>query len=146
MAPILGAIADSGGYRKRFLFILAIVGAVTTASLSLVPEGGWPAALALYLLASVGYYIKIYGGQWGTVLQITFLFGALVVLFGDISQTEGAVLLHEVARAIAKLSNRETGEAIEGELKGKRLKPRVGIMSFRKAWQNFHPDSTEVDF
>ena len=56
MAPILGAIADSGGYRKRFLFILAIVGAVTTASLSLVPEGGWPAALALYLLASVGYY------------------------------------------------------------------------------------------
>ena len=56
LAPLLGAIADSGGYRKRFLFLLAIVGAVSTASLSLVPEGGWPAALLVYLLASVGYY------------------------------------------------------------------------------------------
>jgi UMF1 family MFS transporter len=56
MAPVLGAIADSGGYRKRFLFMLAIVGAVATASLSLVGEGGWPTALVLFALASVGYY------------------------------------------------------------------------------------------
>lgn len=56
LAPVLGAIADSGGYRKRFLFMLAIVGAVATASLSLVDEGGWPVALALFALASVGYY------------------------------------------------------------------------------------------
>ena len=38
------------------------------------------------------------------------------------------------------------GEAIGGELKGKRLTQRVGIMSFRKAWQNFHPDSKDVEF
>jgi MFS transporter, UMF1 family len=56
LAPVLGAIADSGGYRKRFLFILAVVGAVTTASLSLVGEGAWPLALILFALASVGYY------------------------------------------------------------------------------------------
>ena len=56
LAPVLGAIADSGGYRKRFLFILAVVGAVTTASLSLVGEGAWPLALFLFALASVGYY------------------------------------------------------------------------------------------
>ncbi len=56
LAPILGAIADSGGYRKRFLFILAVVGAVATASLSLIDEGGWVAALSLFMLASVGYY------------------------------------------------------------------------------------------
>ncbi len=38
------------------------------------------------------------------------------------------------------------GEAIGGELTGKRLTPRVGIMSFRRAWQNFHPDSEDVSF
>ena len=56
MAPVLGAIADSGGYRKRFLFILAVLGAVATASLSLINMGGWPWALALFMLASIGYY------------------------------------------------------------------------------------------
>ncbi len=56
LAPVLGAIDDSGGYRKRFLFLLAVVGAVTTASLSLVGEGAWPLALVLFALASVGYY------------------------------------------------------------------------------------------
>jgi UMF1 family MFS transporter len=56
MAPVLGAIADSGGYRKRFLFVLAIVGAVATASLSLVGKGAWPLALVLFAVASVGYY------------------------------------------------------------------------------------------
>jgi UMF1 family MFS transporter len=56
MAPVLGAIADSGGYRKRFLFILAVLGAVATASLSLIDVGGWPWALALFMLASIGYY------------------------------------------------------------------------------------------
>jgi len=56
LAPILGAIADSGGYRKRFLFVLAVLGAVTTASLSLIDEGGWTWALGLFMLASIGYY------------------------------------------------------------------------------------------
>jgi len=56
LAPVLGTIADSGGYRKRFLFMLAILGAVTTASLSLVAEGGWPWALLLFVMASIGYY------------------------------------------------------------------------------------------
>jgi MFS transporter, UMF1 family len=56
LAPILGAIADSGGYRKRFLFVLVVVGAIATASLSLVGKGDWPLALLLFMLASVGYY------------------------------------------------------------------------------------------
>jgi len=55
-APVLGAIADSGGYRKRFLFILVIVGAVSTAALGLVSKGGWPLALTLFVMASIGYY------------------------------------------------------------------------------------------
>jgi UMF1 family MFS transporter len=56
LAPILGAIADSGGYRKRFLFVLTVMGAVSTAALSLVGYGEWPLALAFFVLASIGYY------------------------------------------------------------------------------------------
>lgn len=55
-APIFGTIADAGGYRKRFLFVLAMIGAVMTAALGLVGKGEWPLALGVYLLASVGYY------------------------------------------------------------------------------------------
>ena len=56
MAPMLGAIADSGGYRKRFLVALTVVGAVSTAALSLVGMGDWFWALALFIIASIGYY------------------------------------------------------------------------------------------
>lgn len=56
MAPVLGAIADSGGYRKRFLVVLTVMGAVSTAALSLVGTGDWFWALALFIVASIGYY------------------------------------------------------------------------------------------
>ena len=55
-APVLGTIADAGGFRKRFLVIFAVVGAAMTAALGLVPEGNWPWALGLYVLASAGFY------------------------------------------------------------------------------------------
>lgn len=55
-APVLGAIADAGGYRKRFLVIFAFVGAAMTAALALPGEGNWQWALALYLVASIGFY------------------------------------------------------------------------------------------
>jgi putative PEP-CTERM system histidine kinase len=37
---------------------------------------------AIYLLTmgSAGYYLRYFGGSWGSVMQVTFLFGALVVL------------------------------------------------------------------
>lgn len=39
---------------------------------------------AIYLLAmgSAGYYLRYFGGDWGAVMQVTFLFGALVLLAG----------------------------------------------------------------
>ena len=56
LAPIFGTIADAGGYRKRFLLVLALIGATMTASLALVGEGDWPWALGFYLVASIGFY------------------------------------------------------------------------------------------
>ena len=55
-APVFGTIADAGGYRKRFLFVLALVGAVTTAALGFVGQGQWAIAMGVYLFASIGYY------------------------------------------------------------------------------------------
>ncbi len=56
LAPVFGTIADAGGYRKRFLLALALCGAAGTAGLGVTPQAWWQAALALYLVGSVGYY------------------------------------------------------------------------------------------
>ncbi|CAH1197987.1 Sensory transduction histidine kinases [Candidatus Nitrotoga sp. BS] len=39
---------------------------------------------ALYLLAmsAAGYYLRYFGGSWGAVMQVTFLFGAVALLVG----------------------------------------------------------------
>ncbi len=55
-APLLGTLADVGGYKKRLLFAFASLGALMTVGLSLVGEGSWPSALTLYLFAMVGFY------------------------------------------------------------------------------------------
>ena len=56
VAPIFGTIADSGSYRKRFLIVLALAGAIATVGLAFVGKGGWQLALAFYMIASVGFY------------------------------------------------------------------------------------------
>lgn len=38
------------------------------------------AGIYMLLMALAGYYIKVYGGAWGTALQIAFLAGAVMVL------------------------------------------------------------------
>ena len=39
---------------------------------------------AIYLLTmgSAGYYLRYFGGSWGSVMQVTFLFGAVILLVG----------------------------------------------------------------
>jgi UMF1 family MFS transporter len=55
LAPLLGAIADRGSAKKRFLFSFAGLGVAATGALYLVGRGDWPAAFLLYVLASVGF-------------------------------------------------------------------------------------------
>lgn len=38
------------------------------------------AGIYMVLMSTVGYYIKFYGGEWGTVLQIAFMAGAFTVM------------------------------------------------------------------
>lgn len=54
-APILGAIADRGTAKKRFLLGFACLGVMTTSSLYLVSAGNWHMALVLYALGTIGF-------------------------------------------------------------------------------------------
>ena len=54
-APILGAIADGGGMRKRFLGAFTGLGVVASAGLFFVGQGDWSTAAIVYVLASVGF-------------------------------------------------------------------------------------------
>ncbi|MGD8907661.1 MAG: MFS transporter, partial [Gammaproteobacteria bacterium] len=54
-APILGAIADRGGNRKKFLATFAMLGVVMTAAMAWVQAGEWQMGLLLYALGTVGF-------------------------------------------------------------------------------------------
>jgi len=54
-APILGAIADKGTSKKKFLMFFAYMGVVMTSSLYMVSKGNWPVAVMLYVFATVGF-------------------------------------------------------------------------------------------
>ncbi|NIM26786.1 MAG: MFS transporter [Gammaproteobacteria bacterium] len=55
LAPILGAIADRSGARKRYLLLFAGMGIVMTGCLALVAQGQWPIAVFIYLFALIGF-------------------------------------------------------------------------------------------
>jgi len=55
LAPVLGAIADRGGSRKRFLLSFALLGAALTAALSTLEQGDWQRAWLLYVGATIGF-------------------------------------------------------------------------------------------
>jgi len=55
LAPVLGAVSDQFGAKKRFLALFAFLGAAATASLGLV-HGGHPVlALCIFVTANVGF-------------------------------------------------------------------------------------------
>jgi UMF1 family MFS transporter len=54
LSPILGAIADHAGIRKRMLGVFLALGASSTAAMALIGEGDWQFAAALFMLANIG--------------------------------------------------------------------------------------------
>lgn len=55
MAPVLGAVADQGAMKKRFLLIFAMVGILATAWLGGIGEGLWLYAAIVYVIATIGF-------------------------------------------------------------------------------------------
>ena len=54
-APVLGAIADAGGGRKKFLATFALLGIAMSAGLAWVHAGMWWVGLLLYGLGKIGF-------------------------------------------------------------------------------------------
>ncbi|MCU7921853.1 MAG: MFS transporter [Candidatus Thiodiazotropha sp. (ex Dulcina madagascariensis)] len=55
LAPLLGALADQAGAKKRFLLFFAAMGIVMTGALYLVAMGNWVMALILYGFGVLGF-------------------------------------------------------------------------------------------
>lgn len=55
LAPLLGAIADRGGYRKRMLLAFSLLGIATTLALYFVGQGQWLLAASLFALGTLGF-------------------------------------------------------------------------------------------
>ena len=56
MAPVLGALADQIGAKKRFLLVFTVLGVLATGALYWLAAGHWVGALALYLLGLLGFF------------------------------------------------------------------------------------------
>ena len=57
ISPLLGALADRGGYRKRFLLISTVVCAAATAALYWVPPGQVMRALMTVVVANIAFEV-----------------------------------------------------------------------------------------
>ena len=55
ISPVLGAAADYSGKRKRFLFVFTLISVLATAMLSFSGPGMAVAAIALFILANIGF-------------------------------------------------------------------------------------------
>ena len=54
-SPVLGAVADFSGTKKRFLFTFTAVSCVATALLFFVQRGDVLAGMVLFIIAEIGY-------------------------------------------------------------------------------------------
>ena len=54
-SPLLGAMADRGRAKKRWLLVFSLLGILSTGALSLVAPGQWSVALLLYGLGVIGF-------------------------------------------------------------------------------------------
>ena len=54
-APVLGALADAGNSKRKFLFSFAFLGILTTGYLFFIPDSSWKSALIFYGLGVIGF-------------------------------------------------------------------------------------------
>ncbi len=55
LAPILGAIADRGSSKKKFLLFFTFLGVIMTSCMYVVSQGDWKLAFLLYVAATIGF-------------------------------------------------------------------------------------------
>ncbi len=55
MAPVLGAIADKGSAKKKFLILFAYLGVLMSIALFMVQKGHWATAIFVYTMGIIGF-------------------------------------------------------------------------------------------
>ncbi|MBI4793881.1 MAG: MFS transporter [Deltaproteobacteria bacterium] len=55
LAPLLGAMADQAGAKKKFLFFFAVLGVLMSGGLASVGQGAWLTASAFYICGIIGF-------------------------------------------------------------------------------------------
>ena len=55
MAPVLGAVADTGSARKKFMLIFAYLGVLMSIGLFMVQKGQWAMAIFVYAMGIIGF-------------------------------------------------------------------------------------------
>lgn len=55
ISPALGAIADEGAYRKKFLFGFTLLGVLSCVGLGFIQRGDWVTASIVFALGSIGF-------------------------------------------------------------------------------------------
>ncbi len=56
IGPVLGALADYQGMKKKFFFTFFAIGSLSTAALAFVPEGNGTLLLVFYAITAVGFH------------------------------------------------------------------------------------------
>lgn len=54
-APVLGALADAGDSKRKFLFSFAFLGIIATGYLFFIPESSWKLAVVFYGIGVIGF-------------------------------------------------------------------------------------------
>jgi putative PEP-CTERM system histidine kinase len=111
----------------------------------------------LLIMATASYYLKLYGGEWGSVMQVIFMVAALiallVVLFSGQMRAQVRVFLNknffsyaydyrqEWLRLIATLSDRDSGLLLDERVilaLGEVVESPSGLLFAREATGQFH--------
>ncbi len=58
ISPFVGAIADRGGYRRRFLLSLSAICVIATLALAFFPPGQWLGAIAVFVVANLAFELS----------------------------------------------------------------------------------------
>ena len=118
-----------------------------------------PAAFVFaWLVDGTPYHRRLDRLQKSPLANLTCDDAPLLLLFDPestgarlFSRRVGDRVLDFEEAADGKLRDKQTGStwdpvegaALDGTLKGQRLKPEVGLMSFARAWETFHPKSQD---
>jgi len=74
-ALVVPLIAVAAARNTQWSLDINVSRGIVFQTATLIGAGGY-----LLIMAAAGYYIKSFGGEWGAVIQVVFLFGALVML------------------------------------------------------------------